>query len=77
VDWRDQALSIAEIMPFVETLSQSEKLQLARLLIDGVANDDSSIDFKEGQVYPIYTPEYSPGAAAQLAQVLKDFEPQP
>ncbi len=26
---------------------------------------------------PIYTPEYSPGAAAQLAQLLKDFEYQP
>jgi hypothetical protein len=69
-------LSIAEIMPFVETLSRSEKLQLARLLIDGLANDDSAINFKEGHVYPIHTLEYSPSAAAQLAQVLKDFEPQ-
>jgi hypothetical protein len=67
-------MSIAEIMPMVEALSRSEKLQLARLLINGLADDDSSIEFKEGQVYPIYTPEYSPGAA-QLAQVLKDFEP--
>jgi hypothetical protein len=70
-------LSIAEIMPVVESLSRAEKLQLARLLIDGLANDETSIVFKEGHVYPIHTPEYSPGAAAQLAQVLKDFESEP
>ncbi len=72
---RDQALSIADIIPVVESLSRSEKIQLARLLIDGLANEDSSIEFKEGQVFPIYTPAYSPGAAAQLAQLLKDSEP--
>ena len=70
-------MSIAEILPAVDALSRSEKLQLARILIDDLANEGSPIEFKEGQIYPIYTPEYVPGAAAQLAQVLKDFESQP
>jgi len=28
--------------------------------------------FKEGQVFPIYTPEYAPDAAAQLARALME-----
>jgi len=31
--------------------------------------------FKEGQVFPIYTPEYAPEAAAQLARVLTEEGP--
>ena len=62
-------MSIAEILPVVQALSRSEKFQLARLLIDGLAKEDS-IGFIPGQVFPIYTPEYSPKAAGQLAQVL-------
>jgi hypothetical protein len=69
-------VSIAEIMPIVQALSRSEKLELARLIIDGLAKQESPPGFKEGHVYAIYTPEYAPGAAAQLAEVLKSFEPQ-
>jgi len=46
------ALSIAELMPALKNLSRSEKLQLARLLIEGLAEEDSSTQFKEGHVYP-------------------------
>ena len=34
--------------------------------------EEQPLVFKEGQVYPIYTPEYAPGAAAQLAQLLRE-----
>jgi hypothetical protein len=70
-------MSIAEIMPAVQALSRSEKFQLARLLIDELAAADSRAYFKEGQVYPIYTPEYVPDAASRLSQLLKDAESQP
>jgi hypothetical protein len=66
-------MSITEIMPAVQALSRAEKFKLARLLIDGLADEDSLL-FKEGQVFPIHTPEYAPLAAAQLAEVLKDDE---
>ncbi len=64
-------MSIAEIIPAVRALSRSEKFQLAQLLLEDLAGDDLPA-FKEGQVYPIYTPDYAPGAASQLAQVLKE-----
>jgi hypothetical protein len=64
-------MSIAEIMPAVQALSRSEKFKLARLLIDGLADEDSLL-FREGQVFPIHTPEYAAQAAEQLARVLKD-----
>ncbi|MEI7687351.1 MAG: hypothetical protein WCL32_20275 [Planctomycetota bacterium] len=66
-------MSIVEIMPAVEALSRSNKLQLAQLLINGLADADS-LAFKEGQVYPIYTPEFGPEAAAQLSQLLESGE---
>ena len=65
-------MSIAEIMPAVRALSRQEKFHLARLLLEDLATDEQPAPFKEGQVYPIYTPEYAPEAAAQLARVLKE-----
>ncbi len=65
-------MSIAEIIPVVQALSRSEKLHLAHLLLESLANEESPTVFKEEQIYPIYTPEYAPGAAAQLAQLLRE-----
>jgi hypothetical protein len=72
VKWKEASMSIAEIIPAVRALSRGEKFQLAQLLLADLAEEDPSTMFKEGQVYPIYTPEYSPEAAAQLAQVLRE-----
>ena len=63
-------MSITEIIPAVRALSRGEKFQLAQMLLEDLAREELPALFKEGQVYPIYTPEYAPGAAAQLAQVL-------
>jgi hypothetical protein len=68
-------VSITEIIPAVRALSRSEKFQLAHLLLEDLAQEDLSAVFPQGQVYPIYTPEYSPEAARQLAQALKDEGP--
>jgi hypothetical protein len=65
-------MSFTEIIPEVRALSRSEKFQLARMLLEDLASEETPAVFKDGQVYPIYTPAYAPGAAAQLAQVLKD-----
>jgi hypothetical protein len=69
--WKEASMSIAEIIPAVRALSRVEKFQLAQLLLGDLAGEELPI-FKEGQVYPICTPEYAPGAAAQLAQLLKE-----
>jgi len=63
-------MSIAEIIPALQALSRSEKLQLAKVLLEDLASEESPSVFKEGQAYPIYTPEYSPGAAIQLAAAM-------
>lgn len=63
-------MAIAEIIPAVQALSRSEKFQLAQIILEDLAAVEQTPVFKEGHVYPIYTPEYMPNAAAQLAQVL-------
>jgi hypothetical protein len=67
-------MSIAEIIPAVRALSRGKKFQLAQLLLEDLATEKLPELFKEGQVYPIYTPAYAPTAAAQLAQVLREEE---
>lgn len=65
-------MSIADIIPVVRALSRGEKFQLAKMLLEDLAREELPAMFKEGQVYPIYTPEYAPEAAAQLAEVLME-----
>ena len=65
-------MSIAEIIPAVRALSRSEKFNLAQMLLEDLAKEELPAAFKEGHVYPIYTPEYAPDAAAQLARALSE-----
>jgi len=65
-------MSITEIIPEVRALSRGEKFQLAQFLLEDLATEDQALLFKAGQVFPIFTPEYAPDAAAQLAQVLEE-----
>ena len=67
-------MSIDEIIHAVQALSRGEKFHLAHMLLEDLAREELPTVFKEGQIYPIYTPEYSPGAAAQLAQYLREKE---
>jgi len=64
-------MSITEIIPAVRALPRSETVTLARLLLDDLAADDLLAMVKQGQEFPIYTPEFAPGAAAQLAKLLE------
>jgi hypothetical protein len=66
------AMSIVDIIPEVRALSRGEKFQLAQILLEDLANEDLPLPFKPGQVFPIHTPPYVPGAAAQLAKALAD-----
>ena len=63
-------MSIAEIIHAVQALSRGEKFDLAHMLLEDLAREEMPAVFRDGQIYPIYTPEYAPGAAAQLAQLL-------
>ena len=65
-------MSIAEIISAAQSLSRVEKCQLAQTLLDDLANEEPQTAFRDGQVYPIYTPQLAPDAAAQLAQLLRE-----
>jgi hypothetical protein len=65
-------MSIAEIIPAVRALSRTEKFRLARLLLDDLAGEDLLSGIKQGQEFPLYSPEFTPGAAAQLAALLDE-----
>jgi hypothetical protein len=65
-------MSMADIIPAVRELSRRDKFQLAQMLLEDLASEELPEMFKEGHVYPIYTPEYAPNAAAQLAKLLKE-----
>jgi hypothetical protein len=53
-------------------LSRGEKFKLAQLLLDDLAGEDLLSGIKQGQEFPLYTPEFAPGAAAQLAALLEE-----
>lgn len=65
-------MSVAEIIPVVRALPRSEKFRLAQLLLDDLAGEELLAGLKPGQECPIYTPEFAPGAAAQLATLLEE-----
>ena len=69
---RRATMSIAEIIPAVRALPRSEKFRLARLLLDDLAGEELLSTLEQGQAFPIYTPEFTPGAAAQLARLLEE-----
>ncbi|MGH7171348.1 MAG: hypothetical protein ACRELG_13810 [Gemmataceae bacterium] len=69
-------MSIAEIIPSVRALPRSEKFRLVRLLLDDLAEEELFSGLKQGQEFPIYTPEFAPEAAAQLSKLFKEKEKQ-
>jgi hypothetical protein len=69
---RSAPMSIAELIPAVRALPRSEKFRLVRLLLDDLAGEDLLSGLKQGQEFPLYTPQTAPGTAAQLATLLEE-----
>jgi hypothetical protein len=67
---RSATMSIAEIIPAVRALPRSEKFRLVRLLLDDLAGEELLSGPKQGQEFPIYTPDFAPGEAAHLVTLL-------
>jgi hypothetical protein len=70
-------MSITELIPAVRALPRTQKFMLARLLLDDLAEEDLLSGLKQGQEFPIYTPECAAGTAAQLARLLEEQGKQP
>ena len=64
-------MSITEILPAVRALPRSEKFRLVRLLLDDLAEEELLSGLKQGQEFPIHTPEFAPEVTAQLATLLE------
>jgi len=69
---RNATMSITEILAAVRALPRSEKFRLVRLLLDDLAGEELLSGIKQGQEFRIDTPEFAPGAAAQLASLLDE-----
>lgn len=67
-------MSMAEILRAVRALPQSEKVELVRLLLNDLAGEELLSGVRQGQEFPIYTSQFAPGAAAQLARALTGGE---
>ena len=65
-------MSITEIISAAGTLTQDEKRTLAQTLLDDLANEEAEEMFRGKRDFHIYTPEFGPGAAAQLAKLLEE-----
>ncbi len=61
---------IAEILPEAMQLPRHERFRLAQLLLENLAAEELTEHFRDGQVFPIYTPTYAPDSAGDLARVL-------
>jgi hypothetical protein len=70
-------MTLAEIIPALRALPRSEKFRIARLLLDDLAGEELLATLKPGQEFPIHTPAFAPGAAAQLATLLEGQGKQP
>jgi hypothetical protein len=65
-------MSITELIPAVRALPRIEKIRMAQLLLDDLAAEELLSTLHPGQELPIHTPEFAPGAAAQLATLLEE-----
>jgi hypothetical protein len=63
-------MSVAELVPVVQALPRPDKYRLLQLIIEQLAEEETTPFFREGHVYPVYTPAFAPDAATQLAQAL-------
>jgi hypothetical protein len=64
-------MSIAEIISAARELPKDEKRKLAQALLDDLANEEAEELFRGRRDFHIYTPEFPPGAVAQLAKLLE------
>jgi hypothetical protein len=64
-------MSLAELIPLVNNLSQSDKLSLFKLLAEQVPDAQLQVIFSESE-YPVLSPYDSTEAASILMQMIRD-----
>lgn len=69
-------MSLAEVLPDVQSLSRLDKIRLIQIVAQGLEQDES--DFIEaGQSYPVWSPDRAYSAAATMLEVLEGEKGKP
>ena len=68
-------MSLAELLPAVQTLPREDKARLAHLLIAELAGEEGRLPGPEERRYPVWTPYNAFDAAALLSKALAEERP--
>lgn len=63
-------MTLAELLPDVQTLSREDKLRLMQMLVQELARDQAA-GIEPGRSYPVWSPDQAFPAAATLMQALE------
>jgi hypothetical protein len=65
------AMSLAEVLTEVQSLSRLDKIRLIQFLAQALERDEGSL-IEPGQSYPVWSPDRAFNAAAALLQALEE-----
>jgi len=63
-------MSLAELLPTVNSLSRQDKLRLIELLAEELARSEEPSPMEAGQSYPVWSPDRAYDAASMLLRAL-------
>jgi hypothetical protein len=69
-------MSLAQVLPEVQSLSRLETIRLIQILAQDLERDESGL-IESGRSYPVWSPDRAFTAAAALLQALEDEKGQP
>lgn len=64
-------MSLAEVLPEIQTLSRLDKIRLIQFLAQELERDEGSL-IESNRSYPVWSPDRAFTAAAALLQALED-----
>jgi hypothetical protein len=64
-------MSLAQVLPEVQSLSRMDKIRLIQFLAQELERDDSCV-IEPGQSYPVWSPDTAYSAASALMQALEE-----
>jgi hypothetical protein len=68
-------MSLAELLPKIQELSQSEKRELLRLLEHNLLQQKSQDILIPGQEYPVWSPQADSASVQALSELIETVKP--
>lgn len=65
-------MSVAELLPTLQTLSRADKLKVMQFLVQELAAEEEALLLQPGATYPVWSPYNSHDAAQKLAALLEE-----